>query len=165
MNFSEIGWTRAGAIALAASVGVTAAVSALRERGALEAAELRVHDRVRAAFVAREATPDVAVVTIDDKDLDAWGWPLPDKTLAAFVTAAANAGAQVIGVDIYRDRPVGSGQRELETAFQTTGAIAIHSLGEPGQPGISPPSFALTSGRYPCLLRVRTHDPGRTENV
>lgn len=139
MDVFDIEWARISRTVLAVAVAATAIVVTTRELGALQVAELRLHDRAVATFARPELAPDVTIISVDDEALETWGWPLPDETLAALINAATEAGARVVGVDIYRDRPVGRGQDALVAAFETTGAIGIFSLGSNGLPGIAPP--------------------------
>ncbi|MEO1623111.1 MAG: CHASE2 domain-containing protein, partial [Cyanobacteria bacterium J06632_3] len=61
----------------------------------------------------------VLVVTIDEADINYLGeWPLPDDTLAQLLTELYAHQPRAIGLDIYRNLPVGSGYNDLETVFQ-----------------------------------------------
>ncbi len=148
MDDPDIERTTMAGLALAVAVGVTAVLVGLRGGGLLQGMELKVHDVAKAFQADRTPAPDVVIVPIDEEDIAAWGWPIADERLASIVRAASGAGAAVLGVDLYRDLPVGSGQSELTTVFAQTGAIAISKLGSAGQQGIPPPSYLLASGAH-----------------
>lgn len=87
----------------------------LRALSGLESLELAAYDlclRLRPDV----AEPDGRIVLIGatEADLQSYGWPLRDKVLAQLLERLADDGPQVIGLDIYRDRPVPPGQQRLQ---------------------------------------------------
>jgi CHASE2 domain-containing sensor protein/nitrogen-specific signal transduction histidine kinase/DNA-binding response OmpR family regulator len=68
-----------------------------------------------------DSQSEIIVVTIDEKDLQQVGdWPIPDSVLAKLITKIRDQKPTAIGMDLYRDLPVGKGYAELKTVFQTT---------------------------------------------
>lgn len=134
--------------AFAVSVVAFYLVFGLRELGALQGIELRTHDAVKALLADPTPAPDVVIVSIDDNDIGALGWPIPDDKLAAIMEAAAAAGAAAVGVDLYRDRPVGAGADALEVAFTAHSAFGISKLGTDGQESIRPPDYLARTGTF-----------------
>ncbi len=69
-----------------------------------------------------EATADqIIVVTIDEKDIQAVKqWPIPDDALADLLEKIRAQNPRAIGLDLYRDLPVGKGYDRLAKLFATT---------------------------------------------
>jgi CHASE2 domain-containing sensor protein/DNA-binding response OmpR family regulator len=71
---------------------------------------------------APEKTADtIVIVTIDEPDIQAvQNWPVPDWALAEMLAKIRAQRPRVIGLDLYRDLPVGKGHEQLTKLFQTT---------------------------------------------
>jgi CHASE2 domain-containing sensor protein/nitrogen-specific signal transduction histidine kinase/ActR/RegA family two-component response regulator len=69
-----------------------------------------------------EATADqIIVVTIDEKDIQTVKeWPIPDQALADLLEKIRAQNPRAIGLDLYRDLPVGQGYDRLAKVFATT---------------------------------------------
>jgi len=130
-------------------LGVGAAVCAARAEGWLEWADLRLYD---AALASRAQGPPVSPITlvhIREEEIQTLGHPLPDATLARALERIASAQPRAIGVDVYRDVPVGdpAGRAALAAvAARTPGLVFVEKLAEPGLPGVSAPEFARDPG-------------------
>lgn len=79
----------------------------LRASGALQALEFKVYD----AFLmkrakAAEVDPRIIVIGVNEEDFYRWGWPLSDARLVQLMKILVEAKPRVIGMDLYRDRPV-----------------------------------------------------------
>ena len=86
-----------------------------RQQGLLQVRELEVYDRfVRWQPPARGWESRVVLVRISEEDFERHGYPLPDRILAQAVHELAKLGPRAIGVDLYRDQPVGAGRVQLE---------------------------------------------------
>lgn len=135
---------------VAAVALVILAVAALRGGALLQNFELAAYDqflRWRPSSPTRQ--PVVAIVAIDDEDLEKWGWPLPDERLAALVKAALEAGARVVGVDLYRDKPIPPGSKTLNSLLSREHrVIGVTKLASKGQRGVGPPPSLLAAKRY-----------------
>ncbi len=114
-------------------VGVVAGtlISWARMSGWLQPAELWQYDITTAALVQPETLPDVTLVGLTDGDLAKSGWPISDAHLTNLVTAALDGGARTVGVDLYRDVPVGDGRAELIGILQDPRVVVISRL--PGE--------------------------------
>jgi adenylate cyclase len=88
------------------------------------------------------------IVTVEEQDLAAWGWPTPDARLADILAAVNAAGPAVIGLDIYRDAAVGDGADRLNGAFRRTNTIGITKLGPEGGLTVRPPEALRESAAY-----------------
>jgi CHASE2 domain-containing sensor protein/nitrogen-specific signal transduction histidine kinase/DNA-binding NarL/FixJ family response regulator len=69
-----------------------------------------------------QATADqIVVVTIDEKDIQTVKeWPIPDDALATLLEKIRAQNPRAIGLDLYRDLPVGKGYDRLAKVFETT---------------------------------------------
>lgn len=127
MNVLLTLWHRV-ALILALCLATGCVVMGLRQVGLLEGWELRVYDATTTRLARAEPLPDVALLAVTDDDLARWGWPLPDARLAEITRAALQAGASAVGVDIYRDVPVGDGRAALLKVLQNPKVTVISRL-------------------------------------
>ncbi|MBD2200728.1 MULTISPECIES: CHASE2 domain-containing protein [Calothrix] len=64
---------------------------------------------------------EIVIVSIDEKDIQSVRkWPVPDWALAKLLDKIRAQQPRVIGLDIYRDLPEGTGHEELVKIFRTT---------------------------------------------
>jgi adenylate cyclase len=77
-----------------------------------------------AFFRARPSEPldsRIVIVTVDESDLkQLGGWPICDHRLAEVLTNLKSYQPRVIGLDLYRDFPVGTGYESLVQVFLST---------------------------------------------
>ena len=75
-------------------------------------------------FRARPSEPvdsRIVIVTVDESDLkELGGWPICDQRLAEVLTNLNAYQPRVIGLDLYRDFPVGTGYESLVEVFLST---------------------------------------------
>ena len=78
----------------------------------------------------REAVDErILIVGIGEQDLQKYGFPISDRTLAQLLRTLNQAKPQAIGLDVYRDLPIEPGQKELAQAFkQIPNLIGIENL-------------------------------------
>jgi adenylate cyclase len=77
----------------------------------------------------------IALVGIDEGDIDAFGWPIDDAIICQAIDRITAAGATAVGLDIYRDRGVGPNQDCLRQRFRDDPRlISINNVAE----GIGP---------------------------
>ncbi|MEB3292416.1 MAG: CHASE2 domain-containing protein [Synechococcales bacterium] len=62
----------------------------------------------------------IVLVTIDEPDIQRWGYPITDQQLAQLLLKLRQQQPRVIGLDIYRDQPVAPGSAQLQQIFRTT---------------------------------------------
>jgi CHASE2 domain-containing sensor protein/CheY-like chemotaxis protein/nitrogen-specific signal transduction histidine kinase len=63
---------------------------------------------------------NIVIVTIDEQDIQSVGnWPIPDEALADLLSKIRDQEPSAIGMDLYRDMPVGKGYEKLEAVFKT----------------------------------------------
>ncbi|HHC72598.1 MAG TPA: adenylate/guanylate cyclase domain-containing protein [Thiotrichales bacterium] len=102
-------------MALAIPLLVAALVMGARASGLLQKPELAFRDHLLANQKEQTNPPTVAIVAVTEQDIQRLGtWPLPDRLLARLLESIDREGAAAIGLDIYRDLPVGEGSERLE---------------------------------------------------
>lgn len=131
-------WQR---LVLVLAVGFLAGlfVLGLRYFGALQTLELDQYDVSMARLAEPQVLSDVVLLALTDEDLARWGWPVPDAQIAAITQASLNAGARAVGVDIYRDVPVGDGRAELLEILADPRVTVISRLETDGVGGVAAP--------------------------
>ena len=72
----------------------------------------------------------IVIVTIDESDIEAIGdWPIPDAVLANLLENLKRQQPRVIGLDLYRNLPEGSGREHLIKVFRSTpNLIGVESV-------------------------------------
>lgn len=122
-------------------VGVTLGIALLRVLGVLQPIELVAFDMLFRWRPPEAADPRIVLVTIDERDIRAIGtWPLPDTVLTAALQSIKQSHPRAIGLDLYRDLPVGSGQSALQQVFQSTpNLIGIEKLADAHTTGVGAP--------------------------
>jgi CHAT domain-containing protein/CHASE2 domain-containing sensor protein/tetratricopeptide (TPR) repeat protein len=133
---------------LVLSVALAATVWAARMGGLLQGVELAAQDLLVAAHAGQAQSQRIVLVLADEQDIARFGWPLSDDVLADAILRLDQAGAAAIGIDIYRDRPVGQGAERLDRVIDLLSNLYwVFRLGEGDQPGIAPPPRLAGSPR------------------
>lgn len=123
----------------------TAAVSVMgaRSLGLLQIWELQAFDQLMRLRPAESSDSRLLVVEATETDINKYGFPLPDATIAKAVGTLAQYGAQTIALDIFRDRPLQPGYAALAARFQgdrnLIGLCSVKETGKPNKCGIKPP--------------------------
>ena len=109
-----------GALKRIAPYGVAALLLlALRSTGIAEALDLLLYDLVTTMRPAPAGTDrPLTIIGISEADIDRYGWPIDDSLLCRALDRLTEGGAIAIGLDIYRDRGVGSEQECLRRRFR-----------------------------------------------
>jgi len=116
---------------LRASLGVwlavIVAVFALRALGWLQPGELAVYDFLLGRLERpTEVSERIALLEISEEDIQQLGhWPLHDLEIAKLIESLLDAGANAVGVDIYRDLPIPPGVEELDALLVREPRIAL----------------------------------------
>jgi CHASE2 domain-containing sensor protein len=99
----------------------TTGVLLLRYVGVLQATELATLDWLFQHRPPEAIDPRIALITIDEPDLQQIGqYPIPDRILAQAIANLKQHQPTAIGLDIYRDLPVEPGSQDLAQIFKTT---------------------------------------------
>jgi len=131
-------------------LAVVVAILGLRGAGALQPIELAVYDRLlgrleRPASVSNR----VALIEISEQDIQSLGhWPLSDLEVATLIESLLDAGAESVGIDIYRDLPVPPGEEQFERHLeQEPRSVFVFKHGDLGSGGIPGRATLEGSGR------------------
>jgi CHASE2 domain-containing sensor protein/nitrogen-specific signal transduction histidine kinase/DNA-binding NarL/FixJ family response regulator len=100
---------------------VAIAVGAGQLLGLFNLAEWQVRDEMFRLRANDEDASSIVVVTIDEKDIQlVKDWPVPDHSLADLLEKIQAQKPRAIGLDLYRDLPVGKGYDRLAQIYKTT---------------------------------------------
>ncbi len=136
-------WTTTPTVALA--------VILLRVAGLLQAWEWGVYDQFLRLRPAAPQDSRIAIVGIDEKDLNRLGQTIvPDQVYADLIQLLRAQEPVMIALDVYRDRPVEPGHDALAQVFtETPNLIGIAKIiGEQEREIIPPPPALAATGRF-----------------
>ncbi len=138
LGMLRLGWQirQLGGI-LAVSCGISTLVIAISITGILQPLEWFAFDRLLQQKAADTLDSRFLIVTIGEEDLRNLGeWPISDGKMASMLQELQRHQPRVIGIDIYRDLPVGTGREQLKAAFQTIpNIVGVEKvIGEPVPP-------------------------------
>ncbi|MEB3210754.1 MAG: CHASE2 domain-containing protein [Leptolyngbyaceae bacterium] len=129
-------------------VGLTAAgfagvVILIRLLGILETFELAALDQLFQIRRGEKQDDRIVLVYIDDDDISSLdSWPISDGVMATALENIKAHSPRAIGLDIYRDLPVGEGQEQLNEVFETTpNLIGIEKRTDQYVAGVRPPEI------------------------
>jgi len=139
-----------------------AVLFAARASGLLSPLELHLYDqyvRWRAELREGAGVPErVVLVEITEADIARFGHPIPDRDLARGLENLSGLGPRAIGVDLYRDRPIGQGQAELAAvAERNPNIVFIELVSQRARDRIAPPTFL--AGRPQAAASNMVLDP------
>jgi len=114
---------------------------AARNFGLLEAIELVAYDAyIRLRPTDPSPSTRISLVTVSERDIQAYGWPLSDEVLARTIEEVTRHEPRTIGLDIYRDVPIMPGRRKLEAVLAAEPrVIAAMKFAEGPSSGVRPP--------------------------
>ncbi|MBE9013243.1 CHASE2 domain-containing protein [Pseudanabaenaceae cyanobacterium LEGE 13415] len=135
--FSEVQtWRKAGLIGLVVILLVVVA----RVGGGLQSLEWMAYDSLMRLRPAETIDDRILVIGIDDQDIKQLNtYPVPDQILADLITTIQQSKPAAIGVDIFRDLPVGSGRKALIEVFdRNPNTFIINRVASEDEIGIQP---------------------------
>jgi diguanylate cyclase (GGDEF)-like protein/PAS domain S-box-containing protein len=123
----------------ASSVAVS--VLLLRSIGLLQSLEWAALDKFFQLRPSESEEKRITIVAIDEASLRQVGsWPIPDGEMAKFLHKIQVQKPRAIGLDIYRDLPVGLGNEDLVYAYKSMpNLIGIELLGHSQDIHVLPP--------------------------
>ena len=138
-------------------------VASARVAGWLERVELVMHDHILDSRAGLPPHPDIVVIYETEADLQRFGHPLSDETLAAFLSKVETLQPAMVAVDKYRDLPVAPGSAALDQVLTDNANIFwIAKYGAAAFDGVRPPKVLEGTQRAACAdivvdadLRVR----------
>lgn len=130
------------------AAAIAAAVLGVRAVGLLQSWELASLD-LFFQLRPQEAIDDrIVIIGVREQDLQRYGWPLADQTLVQLLKKVNAAQPKAIGLDLYRDFPVGQGHQALVKTFNTMpNLVGIEQLTDPEVPGVLPPPELAKQGK------------------
>ena len=136
--------------ALVVSLAIALLVIGLRSLGWLELLELKAIDFLLRNRFESGSDERLLIVEVTEAEIKDSGYPLlPDSTLARLLEKLEQNQPRVIGLNIYRDRPVSDGYEDLARYFQQSdrviGICSTKIPNDPNKPGISPPRYLPSS--------------------
>lgn len=120
---------------------VFAVVAGLRQRGWVEPWELSFYDSLVRLRGDAPSEPVVSMVWIREKEIQELGHPLSDALFVRALEQLLAAGPRAVGIDVYRDRPVGEGWKELAALFRAHPQLVIVEKLAEGDAAVSRPGF------------------------
>lgn len=131
-------------------IAVFSALVYLRAGGHLQNLTLALYDMflgLRPA--AAHPDPRITLVRVTESDIRELGeWPLSDRTLARILDALGASQPAVVGLDIYRDRPVPPGSDALQARLQRrSDVVMINKFGADGSLAVAAPAVMEAAGR------------------
>lgn len=129
-------------IATVAIVTVLGSLYTVRHFGGLQPLELAVYDYLVRLSPELSPATEILIVEVKEEDLREYGWPLSDEILAEIFVRLQAHKPSAIGLDIYRDYPVGEGEAALNEQLRQPNVITIRNkdtLGGTPAPPASPP--------------------------
>ncbi len=137
-----LNWLKEHLIPIGSGITVTTIVLIGKLLGIWQNWELNLLDFGFAHSPPEKVDDRIVIIGIDEADIRAVGYPIPDGVLAAVITKLQTYQPKAIGVDIFRDLPVPPGTAALEQIFATTPhliGIEKSVLPEPDNPIVRPP--------------------------
>ncbi|MEM7794170.1 MAG: CHASE2 domain-containing protein [Cyanobacteria bacterium P01_C01_bin.118] len=123
-------WRPNWQMSLLPGLSITGLVILTRLLGLFQPLEWKVFDLSLRWRPAETTDPRVTIVTITEDDIQtALGYPISDRTLAELVQTIQAYQPRVIGIDIFRDQPVGEGFEDLtKTLTAADNVVGIHRI-------------------------------------
>lgn len=139
-SFSWLG--RCGHPQVLSTLAASAVVLGLRATGALQGLELGMYDQLMRFRPTPEPDDRILVVGIDEADIQSrQEWPIQDATIAESLERLLAGNPRAIGLDMFRDVPIGEGQDALQRQIQASDRIfPVCKISSPETPGVPPPT-------------------------
>lgn len=111
-------------------LSVTGLVVLTRLVGILQPVEWKAFDWMLKRRPAEPTDSRITLVAITDEDINrSLGYPISDRALAELIQTLQPNRPRAIGIDIFRDMPVGEGLAELNTALESNNVVGINKIG------------------------------------
>ncbi len=122
----------------------------LNSWGLLPIAERQLYDLFLRSRPFEAQDKSIVIVELSEKDLEKYGFPISDKTLAQILLKIKDNNPSVIGLDLHRNVASGEGKQELKEVFiSTNNLIGVEKTdgGNPQIESISAPIELKQTGR------------------
>jgi CHASE2 domain-containing sensor protein len=126
---------------LLTSFVLTSCILGIRQLGALQGMELAAYDRLIRLCPDEGEDPRILVVGITEADIQArQEWPMTDRTIGELLAKLSDDQPRAIGLDVFRDVPIGDDRSPLEQVFLAhQNIIAVCKANSAESFGVSPP--------------------------
>lgn len=125
---------------LITATAAAATVIFLRWFGFLQLWELAAFDQFMRWRPAKSTDNRIAIVEINETDLQKYGYPISDAVMAQLLEKLSAGKPRAIGLDIYRDLPTPPGNAQLLKVLNTIpNLIGIELLSDDRRLGVRPP--------------------------
>jgi len=138
----SLNWAgRLGHPVVVSTVVTSAVVLGVRALGGLQGLELGVYDQMMRLRPTPPPDDRLLVVGIGETDIQVrQEWPIEDSTVTELLQILLAAEPRAIGLDIFRDVPIGEGHAELLNEIQGSDRIIpVCKISSPDNPGVPPP--------------------------
>jgi len=142
-------WRAHALLAFASGLAACALLFGIERIGCLAPLELAARDAALSARLALSQgrpdawSPPIVIVRIGEDDIQRYGYPIADHLLATVLGRVLAGGPRAIGVDLYRDHPVGEGYEALESLTAAHPELVwVEKLADADGVGVAPPPFA-----------------------
>ena len=123
---------------LVASVLVTSGVMGVRWMGLLEPLELPAYDHLMRQRQPEPIDPRLLVVEVTGSDLDKYGNPVNDATVAKLIKKIEQDQPRAIGLTLHRYQPQQLGREALIAQFSNPNLFGVCAFGDGNQKGYPP---------------------------
>ncbi|KAM3092346.1 CHASE2 domain-containing protein [Phormidesmis sp. 146-12] len=128
--------------------GVATCVLVIRLTGLLQSWELSTLDQFFRFRPLEPIDERIVIIGANEADLQRLGFPIPDWALAELLRKIQAAQPRAIGLDFYRDLPVGTGYEQLIKAYEEIpNLIGIEQLKDREGSGVAPPPVLSKLGQ------------------
>lgn len=123
-------WLKNWRLTLLPGLSITTFIIFVRLLGLLQPLEWAALDLSLRKRPAEPADSRIITVNITEEDIQKLGWPIPDDALAKLTQTLQTYQPRAIGIDIFRDQPVGEGNDQLKKVLQAApNVIGIEKIG------------------------------------
>ncbi|RZM82272.1 CHASE2 domain-containing protein [Leptolyngbya iicbica] len=132
---------KVGQPSVLATLAASALVLGVRAVGALQGLELGLYDQMMRLRPTPLPDDRILVVGIDETDIQSrQEWPIQDDTIAELLSVLIEAEPRAVGLDMFRDLPIGEGRDTLLEQIQNNSTIfPVCKISSPDNPGVPPP--------------------------
>ncbi|MBD2448124.1 adenylate/guanylate cyclase domain-containing protein [Nostoc sp. FACHB-152] len=135
-NIKQLTWKFRGVIVAAPTI--TGLLILLRISGLMQGWEWQAFDQFVRLSPPLTQDKRIIIVEVTESDLQKYGFPLSDKLITKLLEKIKAQQPQAIGLDIYRDLPVGEETAKLNKLFVSTpNLVGIQKV---GIPSVAPPA-------------------------
>lgn len=133
---------------LIAAPSATLLVVVLRSLGVLQGLEWMAYDWLMRQRPPEPVDPRIVIVGIYETDIQRYGHPFSDAQLADLLRRIQAQNPRAIGLDLYRDQPVGEGYAALAEVFRSNpNLIGIRKVVGYYQEPVPPPPILAEQGQ------------------